>query len=124
MALRRVASTSLAVYKTHICSTAYALPLTDYHDNLTYIGMIKNRPHYKNYLDEVFVINRFKQYDYVADWLEDHKMLWTDYPQIWRLVTVNKKKYFFDMYELDAYTYDFKKKLVYPVKLYSQNRSK
>ena len=117
MALRRGAYTTLAAYKkTHVCQSAYALP--NYNDNMRYIGMIKNIPHYKNYQDEVYLINSFNQYDYVADWLDEHKMLWTDYPQIWRLVTVNKKNYFFDIYDLDAYSYDFNKHIVYPVGLY------
>jgi len=91
MALRRGAYTTLAAYKnTRVCQSAYALP--NYSDNMTYIGMIKNTPHYKNYQDEVYVINSINEYDYVADWLDQHKMLWTDYPEIWRLVTVNKKK--------------------------------
>lgn len=118
MALRHITTANLAVYKTRICPTAYALPMTNYHDNLNYIGMIKNKPHYKNYANEVFVTNGYNQYDYVADWLEDYKMLWTDYPEIWRLITINKKNYFFDLHHLDAYSYDFNKKLVYPVGLY------
>ena len=118
MALLRRATTHASSLSLYQGTTIHALPLLHKYDNFTYLGMVKNKPHYKNLYDEVFLCHAHGKLDYVADWLDDYKMLWTDYPVNYRLITVKKKDYFFDVHDFDTYAYDYNKSIVYPVGYY------
>ena len=82
--------------------------------NYKFLGIIKNQPHYRNMLDEVYTYHKGEGLEYVADWLHDYKMLWTDYPVLYRLVTINQTNYFYDVEFKDAYKYDMMNDLVIP----------
>lgn len=118
MALLRRATSYAGSLSLYPEMTIHDLPFTQKYDNFTYLGVIKNRPHYKNLYDEVFLCHSYGKLDYVADWLEEYKMLWTDYPVNYRLITVKKKDYFFDVHEFDTYEYDHNKNIVIPVGYY------
>lgn len=116
MALQRAIYTNaIPLYESAV---AAAMPLLHKYDNFTYLGMVKNKPHYKNLYDEVFLCHSYGKLDYVADWLDEYKMLWTDYPVKYRLITVKNKDYFFDVHDFDTYAYDYNKSIVYPVGYY------
>ena len=83
-----------------------------------YIGYIKYKPHYANLCNEVFSPIKGGGAQYEGTWLEDYKMLWTDHPMIYRLVTFKAMNYFYDMENKDAYYYDHDMKLVMPAGFY------
>ena len=74
-----------------------------------YLGLIKNIPHFINPKNEVYYTNVGGNLEYSADWLEEHKMLWTDNPISYRLITLNGVNYFYDLEYYDTYTYDYNK---------------
>lgn len=79
-----------------------------------FLGIIKNQPHYRNMFDEVYTYHKGEGLEYVADWLDEYKMLWTEYPVLYRLTTINQKDYFYDVEFKDAYKYDSTHDLVIP----------
>ena len=79
-----------------------------------FLGIIKNQPHYKSIFNEVYLHNKGDGLEYVADWLDEYKMLWTDYPVLYRLRTINEQDYFYDIEFNDAYKYDMNTQLVIP----------
>ena len=112
--LRAISATATPVYETAFSK----FPFNHKYDIFSYLGMVKNKPHYYNLYNEVYISHGMGELEYVADWLEEYKMLWTDYPVTYRLITVQKKDYFFDVNHHDTYAYDYNKKLVYPVGYY------
>ena len=68
-----------------------------------YLGLIKNIPHFVNPRNEVYYNNIGGNFEYSADWLEEHKMLWTDNPISYRLITLNGVNYFYDLEYQDTY---------------------
>ena len=98
-----------------LCNYAYrmrAIPSVHISNSLSYLGMLKNKPHYLNIDDEVYVEKCDGNLEYVAEWLPSYKMLWTDDPIIYRLITIKDKNYFYDMDFMDVYRYDETDKLV------------
>ena len=56
-------------------------------DDFRFLGFIKNMPHYVNSENEVYVnILENNTVEYVADWWDKKKMLWTTYPQNYRSI--------------------------------------
>ena len=82
--------------------------------NYKFLGIIKNQPHYRNCFDEVYMYHKGEGLEYVADWLHDYKMIWTEHPILYRLTTINQKDYFYDVEFKDAYKYDYTNDLVIP----------
>ena len=93
----------------------HIMPMFQASGSLSYLGMIKNKPHYLNDGDEVYAQESCGNLEYVADWLCSYKMLWTSEPIIYRLITINDKNYFYDVDFLDAYRYNKHDKIVYYV---------
>lgn len=91
------------------------------YDSFTFLGMIKQKPHFINPYYEAYEMNFHGRLDYCADWLEDHKMLWTDDPINYRLITINNRDYFYDLTDYDSYTYDYDKQIVIPTGIYCPN---
>tara|TARA_B110000467_G_C18032665_1_gene321543 strand:- start:246 stop:629 length:384 start_codon:yes stop_codon:yes gene_type:complete len=85
-----------------------------FHSEFKFLGIIKNRPHYKSIYNDVYLHHKSDDLEYVADWLDEHKMLWTDYPLSYRLTTINEQDYFYDVEFHDAYKYDMNTQLVVP----------
>lgn len=82
-------------------------------DDFRFLGFIKNMPHYVNSKNEVYVnILEDNTVEYVADWWDKNKMLWTDNPQNYRSIIQNGKTFFYDIDFKDAYKYDEKHKIV------------
>lgn len=80
---------------------------------LHYLGMIKNKKHYLNTYNEVYMKTPYGQLEYTAEWLPEYKMLWVDYPHIiYKSVTIQQKDYFYDIYNKDAYIYDENQQIV------------
>ena len=74
--------------------SASSIPLTGFNDVFTYLGYIKDTYHYVNNHNEVYIKSPDGGMEYVADWLHDHKMLWTDHPISYRLITHKSMNYF------------------------------
>ena len=93
--------------------------------DLKFIGFIKNMPHYINSYQEVYVNHREEGImEYVADWWDNKKMLWTENPQNYRALIQNGGQYFYDVDFCDAYKYDHNKKLVVHIGRYDHNLEK
>ena len=70
-------------------------------------------PHYVNSENEVYVnILENNTVEYVADWWDKKKMLWTTYPQNYRSIIQDEKRFFYDVNFKDAYKYDYKDNIV------------
>ena len=89
----------------------------------TYLGYVKNTSHYINEHNEVFSKMPNGNLEYVADWLDEHKMLWTDYPITYRLVSLKEQNYFYDVKHKDAYYYDKDMQLVIPAGFYDKTNN-
>jgi len=89
----------------------------------SYLGYIKNTSHYINEHNEVFSKMPNGNLEYVADWLDEHKMLWTDYPITYRLVSLKEQNYFYDVKHKDAYYYDKDMQLVIPAGFYDKTNN-
>ena len=98
--------------------SASSIPLTGFNDVFTYLGYIKDTYHYVNNHNEVYIKSPDGGMEYVADWLHDHKMLWTDHPISYRLITHKSMNYFYDIDYKDAYYYDKDMDLVLPAGYY------
>ena len=87
-----------------------------------FLGFIKNMPHYLNTEQEVYV-NHYDEgvMEYVADWWDNKKMLWTENPQNYRAFLQNGEKFFYDVDFNDAYKYDHKQGIVVHVGRFDQN---
>ena len=106
---------SLAIHPPVIHSPQHIL---EKYDSFTFLGMIKQKPHFINPYYEAYEMNLYGRLDYCADWLDDHKMLWTDDPINYRLITIKNKNYFYDLTDYDSYTFDYDKQLVIPTGTY------
>tara|TARA_B110000467_G_C18287619_1_gene462677 strand:- start:424 stop:723 length:300 start_codon:yes stop_codon:yes gene_type:complete len=85
------------------------------------LGLVKDKPHYVNQHNEVYSrTGGGSAMNYEAHWLDDYKMLWTDYPLTYRLVTFKEMDYFYDVDHTDAYYYDKDMELVVPVGFYDK----
>lgn len=91
---------------------------------LSYLGMIKQKPHYLNHFDEVYAQESCGKLEYVADWLPSYKMLWTSNPITYRLITIKNKNYFYDMDFMDAYRYNERDKMIHYMGNYCQHTHK
>ena len=106
------------------CPSYYPITYTSYipqvceGDRLTYLGLVKNKPHYMNQHNEVYTSDNGGGLIYAADWLEKYKMLWTDQPVIYRLKTLKAVDFFYDVDYKDAYYYNPITKLVQPIGYY------
>ena len=79
-------------------------------------------PHYLNTDQEVYVNHRDEGVmEYVADWWDNKKMLWTENPQNYRAFLQNGEKFFYDVDFKDAYKYDHKQGIVVHVGRFDQN---
>ena len=99
-----------------------AIPYAQKDDVFKYLGLIKNKPHYVNQYNEVYSRMGFGNMRYEAEWLDEYKMLWTDYPVIYRLITFKEMDYFYDMEHNDAYYYDIDMDLVIPAGYYDRKK--
>ena len=99
-------------------------PMFQASGTLSYLGMIKHKPHYLNDFDEVFTQESCGKLEHVADWLPSYKMLWTSNPIIYKLITIKHKNYFYDMDFLDAYRYNKRDKIVHYVGNYCPHTHK
>lgn len=89
---------------------------------LKFIGFIKNMPHYLNSDQEVYVNHPDEGImEYVADWWDKKKMLWTENPQNYREFYQSGNHYFYDIDFNDAYKYDPKMKLVVHIGRFDPN---
>jgi len=102
--------------------SASSIPLTSFNDVFTYLGYIKDTYHYVNNHNEVYIKSPNGDMDYVADWLDEHKMLWTDHPISYRLITYKSMNYFYDIDYKDAYYYDKDMNLVLPAGYYDPKK--
>ena len=94
-------------------------------DKFQYLGLIKNMPHFLNNKNEVYC--RFDdeiEYEHVADWNDEYKMLWTENPIIYKLHIHKNIKYFYDVEFCDAYTYCYKKHIVIPIGTWNKMEKK
>ena len=108
-----MALSSVSSILKHSCRKTLTIP-SMFPLGYKYLGLIKNQPHYINEYNEVYMHEHSEKLEYVADWLDDYKMLWTDNPEIYRLVTINNQNYFYDIEFKDAYKYDKVSGLVIP----------
>lgn len=83
-----------------------------------FFGIVKRNPHYINKYNEVYTMKNGVMV-YHADWLDQHKMLWTDYPLTYRLVTFKNMNYFYDIEHNDAYYYDKDIDVIIPAGFYN-----
>ena len=102
--------------------SASSIPLTGFNDVFTYLGYIKDTYHYVNNHNEVYIKSPDGGMEYVADWLHDHKMLWTAHPISYRLITHKSMNYFYDIDYKDAYYYDKDMDLVLPAGYYDPKK--
>lgn len=108
-------SSSVSFYP--ITYTSY-IPQICEGDRLTYLGLVKNKPHYMNEHNEVYTSDNDGGLIYVAHWLEKYKMLWTDQPVIYRLKTLKAVDFFYDVDYKDAYYYNSNTNLIQPIGYY------
>ena len=97
-----------------------ALPLTSEKDKFSYLGIVKNTPHYVNQYNEVYFRSHCGDMEYAAEWLEDYKMLWTDHPIIYRLRTQKAINFFYDVDYKDAYYFNPITNLIQPIGFYDR----
>ena len=87
--------------------------------NLRHLGYIKNNSCYVNTNNQVFSMRKGGEMHYEANWHDGNKMLWTNYPFIYRLVSFKSMNYFYDIENKDAYYYDHELNLVIPAGFYN-----
>ena len=94
-------------------------------DDFKFLGFIKNMPHFVNSKNEVYVnILENNTVEYVADWWDKKKMLWTENPQNYRSIIQNENRFFYDVDFKDAYKYDYEHNVVRHVGNYNVNLKK
>ena len=94
-------------------------------DDFKFLGFIKNMPHFVNSKNEVYVnILENNTVEYVADWWDKKKMLWTENPQNYRSILQNENRFCYDVDFKDAYKYDYEYNIVRYVGNYNVNLKK
>ena len=84
-----------------------------------YLGHIKNYSYYVNLNNQVFSARKGGIMHHEASWHEGYKMLWTDFPNIYRRVSFKNMNYFYDTHHKDVYYYDKELRIIMPAGFYN-----
>ena len=87
--------------------------------SLRHLGYIKNKSYYVNTDNQVFSARKGGEMYYEANWHEDYKMLWTNYPTIYQRVSFKSMNIFYDIIYKDAYYYDDELHVIMPAGFYN-----